>query len=161
MVLSPFGWRNSFAMGSVLNLCSVPDPAYLAHQHATRKHQLDQRDPVRIFKMTIFYRSARTGIAFFLSADIRGMAVSGEGAEIVPAWGVCHFVVLYFYEDKMVKTYIFTGKKNALLNDGVDGSVKFVAQFHKEPADITKRVDQGHVVTNSHRIVSEHFFSSL
>jgi hypothetical protein len=71
------------------------------------------------FKVMIFLLTAAlgAGIAFFLPADIQGMEVSGEGAEIVPAWGVCYFVALYFYEDKIAKKYIFTDKKNGLLND--------------------------------------------
>jgi hypothetical protein len=73
------------------------------------------------FKVMVFLLTAGlgAGIATVLPADIQGMEVTGEGGENVPAWGVCYFAALYFYEDKIAKKYIFTNRKNALLDDGL------------------------------------------
>jgi hypothetical protein len=59
------------------------------------------------FKVMIFLLTAGlgAGIAVALPADVLGMEGVGEGAENVPAWGVCYFTALYFYEDKIAKKY--------------------------------------------------------
>jgi|GEM_PF-7049219 len=54
------------------------------------------------FKVMIFLLSGAVGflIAKVLPADIPNVGTQ-VGAESVPAWGVCYFISLYFYENKM------------------------------------------------------------
>ncbi|GHN03267.1 hypothetical protein WSM22_47560 [Cytophagales bacterium WSM2-2] len=54
------------------------------------------------FKVMIFLLSGAAGflLAKIVPADIPNVGTQ-TGAEAVPAWGVCYFISLYFYENKM------------------------------------------------------------
>ena len=109
----------SFAMGSVLTFVLFLILSIKRITMPLENVNLIREILYAFFKVMIFLLTAGlgAGIAFLLPADIQGMVVSGEGAEIVPAWGVCYFVALYFYEDKIAKKYFFADRRNILLED--------------------------------------------
>jgi hypothetical protein len=64
------------------------------------------------FKVMIFVLtgSIGAGLGFLLPADLSDFVQADGSAAIIPAWGTCYFVALYFYEDFFSKKYAETAK---------------------------------------------------
>jgi hypothetical protein len=99
----------SMALGSIITVVMF---VILSVKRITMPNNtgLAQEILYAFFKVMLFLVTAAlgAGIAQFIPADTTGINGIDKGAEIVPAWGVCYFVALYFYEEKMASKFFKT-----------------------------------------------------
>jgi hypothetical protein len=103
----------SFALGSILTVVMFVILSIKRITNVSGQTDFMKEVLYAFFKVMIFLLTAAigAGIGKLIPADVSGMELSGEGNEIVPAWGVCYFIAQFFYEDKIARKHFRNEEK--------------------------------------------------
>jgi hypothetical protein len=103
----------SFALGSVLTVVFF---VILSIKRITMPNETDLTKEIlyAFLKVMLFLLTAAVGagMAAIIPADVAIESIE-KGGEMVPAWGVCYFIALYYYENKVAQKFFRRELKTA------------------------------------------------